>query len=172
MSRNLLNFVFVKLAKRLKFGTFKRSGTNFSGKICVFHRGGGNKKFYKLVDFYRRLNSFGVIYSMLYDPNRSAYLGLVLYDNGFFSYIVLSEGSVIGQQVFSGTITTVPEKTSSTVFFSKSTSLALRAIGLFSVVSNVEARPAFGASIARAAGVGAVIVAATSNFITLKLKSG
>jgi len=166
MSKNLLNFVFVKVAKHLKFGTYKRSGKNFSGKTCVFHRGGGNKKFYRLVDFYRRLNSFGIICSIAYDPNRSAYIGLVLYDNGFFSYIILSEGSVLGQRIFSG----VAEGKSSKNL--KSSSLALSAIGLFGVVSNIESRPFFGASLARAAGVGAVIVAATSNFITLKLRSG
>jgi len=168
MSKNLLNFVFVKLAKHLKFGTYKRSGKNFSGKTCVFHRGGGNKKFYRLVDFYRRLNSFGAICSIAYDPNRSAYIGLVLYDNGFFSYIVLAEGSIIGQRIFSG----VTEVKFSKNSLNKSSSLALSAIGLFGVVSNVEARPFFGSSIARAAGAGAVIVAATPNFITLKLRSG
>lgn len=62
MSKNfLLNFVFNKVSKKLKFGTFSRSGKNFSGKTCVFHRGGGNKKIYRFIDFYRRLNHFGVV---------------------------------------------------------------------------------------------------------------
>ena len=154
------------MAKRLKLGTFKRSGKNFSGKTCVFHRGGGSKRFYKLVDFYRRVNSFGVICSILYDPNRSAYIGLVLYDNGLFSYIVLAEGSVIGQQIFSG------DTSINKYSLKKGSSLILRDINLFGVVSQIESRPYFGAALARAAGVGAVIVASTSNFITLKLRSG
>jgi len=157
---------FFKVANRLKLGTYKRTGKNFSGKTCVFHRGGGNVKFYRLVDFYRRLNSFGVVCSILYDPNRSAYLGLVLYDNGFFSYIILANGVALGQRIFSGTTM------SSKGFLTKGSSLNLSSIGLFGIISNVESRPYFGASIARAAGVGAMVVASTKEIITLKLKSG
>lgn len=163
MLSTFLNYVFLKVANNLKLGTYKRTGKNFSGKTCVFHRGGGNKKLYRLVDFYRRLNAFAVICAIFNDPNRSAYLGLALYDNGFFSYIVLSEGITLGQRIFSGgTIT----------FKSKGSSLNLSSIGLFGVVSNIEARPFFGASLARAAGAGAFIVASTASTATLKLKSG
>jgi len=166
MSKSLLTYILVKVSNRFKMGTFKRTGKNFSGKTCVFHRGGGNKKFYRSIDFYRRLDSFGVICSVLYDPNRSAYIGMVLYDNGFFSFIALSEGTLKGQRIYSGLLF------DKTLVNNKSSSFRLNLQPLFSVVSNVESCPKMGASLARAAGTGAVVVIASSAVITLKLKSG
>ena len=78
----------------------------------------------------------------------------------------MAEGSVIGQQIFSG------DTSINKYSLKKGSSLILRDINLFGVVSQIESRPYFGAALARAAGVGAVIVASTSNFITLKLRSG
>jgi len=166
MSKKLLTYVFMRLTNRFKIGIFKRSGKNFSGKTCVFHRGGGNKKFYRSIDFFRRLDSFGFICSIIYDPNRSAYIGNVLYDNGFFSFIVLSEGTVMGQRIFSGS------SFNKNPFNTKSSSFSLKSQALFSVVSNIEGCPLMGSTIARAAGTGAVIVASSLESITLKLKSG
>jgi len=166
MSKNLLTYVLVKATHRFKIGIFKRSGKNFSGKTCVFHRGGGNKKFYRSIDFYRRLDSFGFICSIFYDPNRSSYIGMVLYDNGFFSFITLSEGTFKGQRIYSGAFF------DKTLLNNKSSSFRLKLQALFSVVSNIESYPMMGASLARAAGTGAVVITVSSKVITLKLKSG
>lgn len=128
MSKKILNYVFSSVSKKLKFGTYIRTGKNFSGKTCVFHRGGGNKKIYRNIDFYRRLNLFGVVCAVQYDPYRSAFLGLILYDNGLFSYIILAQGVDVSDKVFSGT--SILNK----YCLNKGSSLLLSNIGLFSVV--------------------------------------
>lgn len=166
MSKNILNYISQCVSKKLKVGTYNRLGINFSGKICVFHRGGGNKHFYRVIDFYRRLNAFGLIYGISYDPNRSAHLGLILYDNGVFSNIIISDGVLIGGKIFSGT------SAINKLCLKKGSSLPISNIGVFSIVNNIEVRPKFGAAIARAAGAGAVVVSATSTFATMKLRSG
>jgi len=166
MSNDLLNFVTIKLNKRFRFNLCKRLGKNFSGKISVFHRGGGVARFIRVVDFFRRVNSYGTICLTTYDPSRSAYIGLILYDNSFFSYIALSEGLAEGRKVYSGfDIVEEPQ-------YLLGSSFRLKVMGLFSVVSYIESRPKFGAAIARAAGAGALLITATSKTITLKLRSG
>jgi len=165
MSTNLLNYIFAKVSKKLKFGVYKRTGKNFSGKICVFHRGGGNKKIYRVIDFYRRLDAYGVVCEIQFDACRSAYIGLILYDNGMFSYIIVVDAVLIGSKLFSGIY---GDKYGVT----KGSSLLLSNIPLFSIVNNVETRPFYGASLARAAGLGAIFVAKENNYATLKLRSG
>jgi len=166
LSKPILNYICSKVSKKFKFGTYIKTGKNFSGKICVFHRGGGNKKIYRCIDFYRRLNFFGVVYSIQYDPYRSAYIGLVLYDNGLFSSIVLSDGLAVGNKIFSG------KEIIAENCLSKGSSLALSNLGLFTIVSNVESRPLFGAALARAAGSGAITLSFVDKFVNIKLKSG
>jgi large subunit ribosomal protein L2 len=161
-----LSYICTRVSKKFKYGTYIKTGKNFSGKICVFHRGGGNKKIYRCIDFYRRLNFFGVVYSVQYDPYRSAYIGLVLYDNGLFSSIVLSDGIFIGSKIFSG------KEIISKNCLSKGSSLLLSNLGLFSIISNIESRPLFGASLARAAGSGAITLSFVDKFVNIKLKSG
>jgi len=163
--KTLLKYIFSKVSKKLKIGSYIRSGKNFSGKTCVFHRGGGNRRAYRTVDLYRRLNLFGSICGLQYDPSRTAYIGLILYDNGLFSYIILAENIKKGFKLFSGS------GLDNTVVF-KGSSLSVSNIPLFTVVNNIEVRPFYGATLARAAGLGAVLVARLNNVVTLKLKSG
>jgi len=164
---NLISkYIFSKVSKKLKYGTYTRTGKNFSGKICVFRRGGGNKKTYNIVDFYRRLNAFGVVCEIKYDAYRSAFIGLILYDNGLFSNIILSETTKLGHNLFSGVVP------ANKYAFSKSSSFSLNHIPLFSLVNNVEVKPFFGSSLSRAAGVSAVVTSNVNNIITLKLRSG
>jgi len=162
----VLTYVINTISKRLKFGVYIRTGKNFSGKTCVFHRGGGNKKIYRHIDFYRRLNLFGTIYLIQRDPNRSAYLGLVCYTTGLFSYIVLAQNVNLGNKIYSGT------KLVNTLCLSTGSSLLLSELGLFSIINNIELRPKFGSSVSKAAGNSAVLIAKTKKFVTLKLKSG
>jgi len=166
MTKSLLIYTFSKVSKKLKFGTYTRTGKNFSGKICVFRRGGGNKKIYRLIDFYRRLNLFGIVCEVQYDPYRSAYIGLVLYDNGLFSNIILSENVIVGNRIFSGSAS------DNKYAFNKGSSFLLSNFPLFSIVNNIESRPFFGSSIARSAGVGAVLISNNSGHVVLKLRSG
>lgn len=165
MTSALIRYALTKINKKFKRGLFKHAGKNFTGKICVAHRGGGNKQAYRHIDFYRRIDTFGVVCSIQQDPNRTAFIGLVLYTSGFFSYIILSDSIKEGQQIYSGTTFF------NSLCLSQGSAIPACNVGLFSIVSNIELRPKFGASLARAAGSGALLVDITSKVITLKLKS-
>jgi len=91
---------------------------------------------------------------------------LILYDNGIFSYIVLADGIAIGNKLFSGKVFT------SKACLSKGSSLLLSDLGLFSIISNIESKPLFGASLVRAAGTGAITLSFVNKFVNIKLKSG
>jgi len=162
----LLKYIIKIALKKLKFGMYIRTGKNFSGKTCVFHRGGGTKKLYRHIDFYRRLNLFGTIYLIQQDPNRSAYVGVIAYTTGLFSYVLLTQGVGLGNKIYSGS------KILNESCLSKGSSLLLSEIGLFAIINSVELRPKFGAAISKAAGTCAVLVSKTKNNAMLKLKSG
>lgn len=163
---NLLIFKFISntLSKKLNFGTCVKSGRNFSGRICVHHRGGGNKKKSVSVDFKRRIDQFGYIYTVIYDSWRSSFVGLIVYENGFFSYITLTSSISLGDKIFSGDKLALSK--------SNGDSVKLSFITLFSILSNIELKPFSGASLARAAGVGAVLTSFVKNKVWLKLNSG
>lgn len=166
MIQPVLNYVLKKALKKMNIGTYSRNGRNTFGRICVFHRGGGNVRKYRLIDFYRRLNLFGYIYKIIYDPNRTAFIGLVFYENGLFSYIILSDNVKVGNKVYSGF------KYINDDCHSKGSALTLKNISLFSIVNSIELKPGKGASLSRAAGTGSMVVSKTNENVVLKSKSG
>lgn len=170
MSLNVLNYFVLKILDVFKLGSLSLKGRNSFGRICVFHRGGGNKFKYRLVDFHRRLNQFGYVYSILYDPNRTAFLGLILYNNGLFSHIILSDTVTEGSFIFSGDDPAIFNNREFKL--DSGTSLPLYNFDLFSVVNNVEYRPFFGSSLARSAGSSLIILNFFSDKVYLKSKSG
>jgi len=135
------------------------------GRICVFHRGGGNVRKYRLLDFSRRLNLFGRVYKIVSDPNRTAYVALIFYDNGLFSYVLSVDGLFVGARVFSGTVL-------NDNIFSLGSAFPLKYVPLFSIVNCIEAVPGKGGIFARAAGVGAIVVSKLDDYVFLKLRSG
>lgn len=92
--------------KRLKFGLIGSGGRDNSGRISMYQRGGGHKRNYRMVDLTRDYFFFwnipAVVCSIEYDPNRSAFLALILYGNGFFSYILSTENLSIGKVIILG----------------------------------------------------------------------
>ncbi len=94
--------LYYYLSKSLKVGTSSIAGRNHTGQICIHHRSGGVKRNYCLIDFYRRINSFGILLKIIKDLNRTAFLGSIIYENGLFSYIILSEGLEPGSKLYSG----------------------------------------------------------------------
>lgn len=90
------------LLKKLSFGLCKTGGRNFFGCITVFHRGGGVKRRYKLIDYQRRLNAFGVVIKFTADSHRAAFLSLICYFNGLLTYIIGSSGLMPLDVLFSG----------------------------------------------------------------------
>jgi len=106
------------------------------------------------------------LYKIIKDTkNRTSFLGAILYENGLFSYIILTEGLVNGNLIYSGSYLTVKQN------LKKGFALPLYLINLFTIVNNIELNPYKGASLSRAAGAGSLIVGRKSKRIIIKLKS-
>ncbi len=140
-----------------------KAGRNFRGKVTVRHRGGGSKRRYRVIDF--RRDKTGVparVEAIEYDPNRSAYIALLLYADGERRYILAPEGLGVGAPVMSG-----PEAD-----FAVGNALRLADIPLGTVVHNVELYPGRGGQLVRAAGVSAQLLAKESGYAQLRMPSG
>jgi len=162
LNYNLYNF----LTKKVKIGTFFVGGRNFTGHICMHHKSGGIKRNYCLIDFYRRINSFGLIYKIIKDINRTAFLGSIIYENGLFSYIILSEGLSLGDKIYSGSKKKF--KDGIKVGFA----LSLNVVNLFTIVNNIELKPYTGSKLSRAAGTSCLLIGKKKDNIILKFRSG
>lgn len=140
----------------------KINGRNNRGIITVRHRGGGHKRFYRIIDFKR--NKFdipGEVETVEYDPNRSALIALVKYVDGERRYIIATTNMKPGMKVMSGQNVEVAE----------GNCMPLKNIPLGTMVHNIELREAKGAQIARSAGAYAEIVAKENSMVQLKFPS-
>jgi large subunit ribosomal protein L2 len=149
--------------KRLTQPLKKTGGRNNQGRITTRHRGGGAKRLYRIIDWKR--NKLGVaaqVRTIEYDPNRSARIALLEYEDGEKRYIIAPVGVRVGQRLMSG-----PDAE-----LSAGNALALRDIPTGTVVHNVELQPGRGAQMVRSAGVGAQLMAKEGNWATLRLPSG
>ncbi|WP_406684788.1 50S ribosomal protein L2 [Seonamhaeicola sp. MEBiC1930] len=143
----------------------KRSGgRNSQGKMTMRYKGGGHKKKYRIIDFKR--NKTGVpaeVKTIEYDPNRSAFIALLNYQDGEKRYIIAQNGLQVGQNVVSGNEGIAPEI---------GNAMPLSQIPLGTIISCVELRPGQGAVMARSAGAFAQLMARDGKFATIKLPSG
>ncbi len=141
----------------------KRSGgRNHHGRITVRRRGGGNKRRYRKVDFRRNKHGVkGVVAEVEYDPNRSALIALVHYEDGEKRYILYVRGMGVGDVVSSGPDADIRP----------GNALPLDRIPLGTTVHNVEMKPGKGGQMARSAGAGVQIVAKEGDYVTLRLPS-
>ena len=141
----------------------KRSGgRNHHGRITVRRRGGGNKRRYRKVDFKRNKHGVkGVVAEIEYDPNRSALIALVHYEDGDKRYILYVRGMGVGDVVSSGPDADIRP----------GNALPLDRIPLGTTVHNVEMKPGKGGQMARSAGAGVQIVAREGAYVTLRLPS-
>ncbi len=141
----------------------KRGGRNRSGRITVRFRGGGHKRFYRKIDFRREKNGVkGKVLAIEYDPNRSARIALVGYEDGEKRYIIWPAELRVGEEVLSG------EKIEAKV----GNCLPLRDMPLGTVVHNVELIPGGGGKIVRSAGASAQLLAKEGEYAHLRLPSG
>lgn len=145
------------------------SGRNFLGRICVFHQGGGSFKYYRPVDFYRRINCFGRVIRLQTYFFRSSALATVLYLNGLVSSILAVQNLFLGNLIFSGFF--LPKKEMS-LAFSNGSAIPLNFVNLFTVISAAELGPGKGISLFRAAGTSAVLVKKTNFSGFIKCSSG
>ena len=143
----------------------KRSGgRNSQGKMTMRYIGGGHKKKYRIVDFKR--NKTGIpaeVKSIEYDPNRTAFIALLNYQDGEKRYIIAQNGLQVGQNIVSGREGVAPEI---------GNAMPLSEIPLGTIVSCLELRPGQGAVMARSAGAFAQLMARDGKFATVKLPSG
>lgn len=158
-------YFFKKINKLLCFNLKIKAGRNIHGKICVRGQGAGNKKLYRYIDIYRRINNFGRIINIYYDPNRSAKIGLIIYLNGLVSFLILQENIRLNSILYSGT-KLCEEK------IINGFSLPLKYMPLFSPLSNIELKPFKGSSICRSSGVSCILIGKDKNKGILKLNSG
>lgn len=153
----------VKPTRSLLEDQRKTGGRNNVGKITVRHRGGGNRRKYRIIDFKRNTDDIpATVKSIEYDPNRSANIALVCYANGVKTYILAPLGLNVGDVIVSGT----------TADIKSGNVLPLENIPVGTVVCCVELFPGQGAKIARSAGGSAQIMAAENGYATLRMPSG
>jgi len=160
------NFIF-SIKKQLKLGFLLSSGRNFSGKICVHHKGGGLKRCNILIDHYKRINSYGFVIKIFKSFFFSSLLGLIVFENGLSSIILLSENIKLRDIIFVGSI--LPSDRN----MGNGYCLPIFHMNLFSQISNIELYPYKGSILSRAAGTGMIITnKLKENKVSLKLKSG
>ena len=152
-----------KPEKSLLISLNKNSGRNNQGKITVRHRGGGNRKKYRIVDFKRYKDDIPAkVIGIEYDPNRTANIALICYTDGTKSYILAPDGLKVGQTVMNG-----PKAEIRT-----GNCLPLSMIPVGTMVHNIELNPHHGGQMARSAGNGAQLMAKEGKYVTLRLPSG
>ena len=141
----------------------KNAGRNSYGRITVRHRGGGNRRKYRIIDFKR--NKFdvpGTVKTLEYDPNRSAFIALIQYEDGEKSYIIAPNGVKVGDVVISG----------ETADIKPGNALPLNNIPTGTFIHNVELYPGRGAQLARSAGNLAQLMDKENGMALLRLPSG
>lgn len=149
--------------KELTEGVTKSGGRNNNGRITAFHRGGGHKRRYRLIDFKRRkFGVTGTIERLEYDPNRSAFIALVIYEDGEKAYILAPQRVQPGDKVVSG----------ERVDIRPGNAMPMQNIPVGTIVHNIEMKPGKGAQIARAAGTYAQLVGKDAGYALLRLSSG
>lgn len=143
----------------------KRSGgRNNRGKMTMRQIGGGHKRKYRIIDFKRDKTGVpGEVASIQYDPNRTAFIALLNYQDGEKRYIIAQNGLQVGQNVVSGREGIAPEI---------GNAMPLSQIPLGTIISCIELRPGQGAVMARSAGAFAQLMARDGKFATVKLPSG
>ena len=141
----------------------KHSGRNSYGRITVRHHGGGNKKKYRIIDFRRmREDAPAKVIGIEYDPNRTAYIALLEYENGDKSYIVAPAGLKDGDTVYTGAESDI--KVGNT--------LPISAIPVGTLIHNIELYPGKGGQLVRSAGAAAQLMAKENGEAQVRLTSG
>ena len=140
-----------------------KSGRNNYGRITVRHRGGANRRKYRLIDFKRsKFDIPAEVVSLEYDPNRSAHIALIKYEDGVKSYILAPAGLKVGDKVMAGPDADIKP----------GNALPLVNIPTGTVIHNVELYPGRGGQLARAAGNAAQLMAKEGEYALLRLPSG
>ncbi|NQW16008.1 MAG: 50S ribosomal protein L2 [Chloroflexi bacterium] len=140
----------------------RTGGRNNRGRITVRHRGGGHKRQYRIIDFDRNRDATAIVEAIEYDPNRSARIALITYENGIKAYIVAPEGVTVGVKIGQvGENGVTPGNSSE-----------LKDLPTGTFVHNIELKPGSGAKMVRSAGTVAQVMAHEEGYTLLRLPSG
>ena len=151
--------------RKLTVALRKTGGRNNAGRITSRRRGGGHKRRYRIIDFKRnKFDMKGNVIAIEYDPNRSARIALIEYEDGERRYILAPDGMKVGNSIVSSRDNVVPFKTGNNT--------CLKSIPEGLLIHNIEMKPLKGAQLARSAGTFAKIMAKENNMVTIKLPSG
>ncbi|MGF3114811.1 50S ribosomal protein L2 [Facklamia sp. P12937] len=166
--RNMTGYDFSEITtktpeKSLLESKKQRAGRNGQGKITVRHHGGGNKRAYRVIDFKRNKDGVvGTIKTIEYDPNRTANIALVHYEDGVKTYILAPKGLKVGQKIESGDNADIQI----------GNALALSNIPVGTVIHNVELKPGKGGQLIRSAGTSAQVLGQEGKYTLVRLNSG
>jgi large subunit ribosomal protein L2 len=149
--------------KSLLTGLKKNAGRNSYGRITVRHQGGGSRRKYRIIDFKRKKDDvFATVIGIEYDPNRSANIALIEYEDGEKAYILSPIGLKVGDKVMSGASADIkPGNT-----------LPISSIPVGTVIHNIELKPGKGAQMVRSAGLAAQLMAKEDKYAHIRLPSG
>ena len=149
--------------KKLTEGLSKTGGRNNSGHVTAWQKGGGHKRRYRLIDFKRtKTGMFATVERIEYDPNRTAFIALVRYEDGEQTYILAPQRLGVGDQVIASAKADI--KPGNTMPFS--------GMPIGTIIHNIEMKPGKGGQIARAAGTYAQFVGRDGGYAQIRLSSG
>lgn len=152
-----------KPVKQLTEGKNKSGGRNNNGRITSRFRGGGHKQSYRYVDFKRRkFDVLGTVERLEYDPNRTAFIALLKYEDGELAYILAPQRLKVGDNVIAG----------ARVDIKPGNAMPLAAIPVGTIIHNIELKQGAGGKLARSAGTYAQLVGKDSGYAQIKLQSG
>ena len=166
--RNMTVFTFEEVTKKTPEKSLlatkkKNSGRNSYGRITVRHQGGGNRQKYRIIDFKRRKDNMeATVIGIEYDPNRSANIALIQYEDGEKAYILAPQGLTDGDKVISG----------ETADIKVGNCMPIDNIPVGTLIHNIELNPGQGGKLVRTAGQSAQLMAKEGKYATLRLPSG
>jgi large subunit ribosomal protein L2 len=150
--------------KMLTESSHSKAGRNNTGQITVRRRGGGHKKAYRIIDFKRNKYDIpAVVERIEYDPNRSAFIALIKYEDGVFSYIIAPANLKVGDRVLSSR---------KLIDIKNGNAMPLAVMPIGATIHNLENKPGAGARVVRSAGTFAQLAGKDDGYAIVKLQSG
>ena len=166
--RNMTSSTFEEITKKTPEKSLlsvkkKNAGRNSYGRITVRHQGGGNRQKYRIIDFKRKKDDmFATVIGIEYDPNRSANIALIEYEDGTKAYILAPKGLTDGDKVISG----------SKVDIKPGNAMPIESIPVGTMIHNIELNPGQGGKLVRSAGQEAQLMAKEGAYAHVRLPSG
>ena len=150
--------------KMLTVSKNSKAGRNSYGQITVRRRGGGHKKAYRLIDFKRnKFDMPAVVERIEYDPNRTAHIALIKYEDGVFSYIIAPDKLKVGDKILSS---------KKLVDVKPGNAMPLAVMPIGTIIHNIESKPGAGARVVRSAGMFAQLAGKDDGYAIIRLQSG